>query len=120
MSFETDLWDSVTGYASLAALISTRLYRGKAEQKPALPYVEVFQVQNRPGQAIKGNIVVDRPVLQFSIRAASDDSTIAIKNALRNALISSGYPTIFEDEHSDCDAISKIYRRDVTARVSHG
>jgi hypothetical protein len=120
MSFETDFWDKLTGNASLSTLISTRLYRDVAPEKPTVPYVVAFQVQGRAKQALPGNIAVDGKVLQYRIIAATADESISVREALRAALIASGYPVFFEDEHSDGDAASKLYRRDLTVRVAHG
>lgn len=120
MSFETDFWDALTGDITLAGLISTRLYRSRVGEKPTTPYVRMYQVRNKISQAIKGNIAVERPVLVFQIFAATDDATIAIRNAMRTALLASAYPIAFEDDISDSDAISGLRRRDMTVRVAHG
>lgn len=119
MSFENDLWDALTGDATLAALISTRLYRSRDEQKPAPPYVRMYQVKDNLSQALKGNIVVETPVLVFQIFAKTDEETISVRNALRGALLATSYPIVFEDEISDSDAISALRRRDLTVRVAH-
>lgn len=119
MSFETALWDSLTGYGALSTLISTRLYRSRIEEKPTVPYVRMYQVKNRPSQALRGNIVAERPVLVFQIFALTDDATISIRDALRAALLSTTYPIFFEDDISDSDAISGLRRRDMTVRVMH-
>ena len=120
MGFETDLWDALTGDAPLAALIGTRLYRSRSEQKPTPPYVRQYQVKNKPSQALRGNIVVERPVLVLQIFALTDDMTISIRNAIRAALLATSYPVAFEDEISDSDAISELRRRDMTVKVAHG
>jgi hypothetical protein len=120
MSFETDLWDAVTGNAELAALIGTRLYRNRVEDDPTSPYVVVFQVHGRPSQAFPGNVVTDTNVLQFRIMATDEDTSVSVRDALRTALVSSGYPIFFEDDQSGTDMISSLYRRDMTVRVSHG
>jgi len=119
MSFETDLWDAITANAALAALVGTRIYRSRVEEKPTVPYVRVYQVQNKISQAIKGNIVGERPVLVYQVFAASDDATIAIRDALRAALLTTTYPIFFESDISDSDAISGLRRRDMTVRVAH-
>lgn len=119
MSFETDIWDSLTGDAGLAALISTRLYRSRVEEKPTPPYVRQYQVRNKPSQAINGSIVVERPVLVYQIFALTDDETVSVRNAMRTALLAAGYPIAFEDDISDSDAISGLRRRDMTVRVAH-
>lgn len=119
MSFENTLWDSLTGYDSLSTLISTRLYRSRVEEKPTVPYVRMYQVRNNPSQALRGDIVAERPVLVFQIFAETDESTIAIRDALRGALLSTSYPIIFEDDISNSDAISGLRRRDMTVRVVH-
>jgi hypothetical protein len=118
VSLDTDLWDKVTGYASLSALIGTRLYRSRAEENPTLPYIVCFEVKNRSGQSINGNIVVESPLIQYTILAETDDETIAIRAALRAALVATGYPVVFDDGSSDSDALSGIRRRDVVVRVS--
>jgi len=120
MSFETDFWDAVTGDATLAALIGDRLYRDKIEEDPTPPYVVVFQVHGRPEQAFPGNVVIDVPVLQFRIMSTDEDESVAVRQALRGALIASGYPVFFEDDQSGTDMLSSLYRRDMTVRVSHG
>jgi hypothetical protein len=120
MSFETALWDTLTGDVTLAGLISTRLYRSRAEEKPLPPYVRQYQIRNKLSQSFPGTIVVENPVLVYQIFAKTDDETIAIRNALRNALISTGFPITFETDISDSDAISGMRRRDMTVRVAHG
>jgi hypothetical protein len=120
MSSETDLWDSLTGDATLAALIGTRLYRSRAEEDPTVPYIVCFEVHDKPSQVMTGAITVDRPVYQYMILADTDDETIAIRNALRGALVASGYPVLFEDDRSTSDVLSALRRRDLTVRVSFG
>jgi hypothetical protein len=119
VSFENTLWDSLTGYSSLSTLISTRLYRSRAELKPTLPYVRMYQVKNKPVQALNGAISVENPVFVFQIFALTDEETISIRNALRGALLSASYPILFEDDVSDSDAGSGLRRRDMTVRIAH-
>lgn len=119
MSFETDVWDALTGDAGLSVLIGTRLYRSRAEEKPTVPYVRQYQVRNRVSQAIKGNIAAEQPVLVYQIFADADDTTILIRDAIRAALLATSYPVVFEDDISDSDAISGLRRRDMTVRVTH-
>ncbi len=109
----------VVNTGTLYTLIADRLYRSAAPEDPTLPYIVVHEIPSTPAQALKGNVAVNRPVLQFQIFALTDESTIAIKDALQAGLIASGYPVKLEDEFSSNDAISGIRRRDVTARVSH-
>jgi hypothetical protein len=119
MSFETDLWDSLTGYAGLSTLISTRLYRSRAEEKPTVPYVRMYQVRDRISQGLTGVVQVERPVFVFQIFAKTDDATISIRNAMRAAFLTLTYPVVLEDEISDSDAISGLRRRDMTVRMAH-
>jgi hypothetical protein len=119
VSFETALWDSLTGDQPLSALISTRIYRSRVEEKPTVPYVRMYQVRNKVSQALRGNIVAEGSVLVFQIFAATDDSAISIRDAMRAALIASGSPVVFEDDISGSDAISGLRRRDMTVRVAH-
>ena len=119
MSFETDIVDALTGNGPLAALVSTRIYRSRAEGKPTPPYVRMYQIRNKVSQAIKGNIVAERPVLVFQIFAKTDDETISIRNAMRVAFLTTSYPVVFEDDISDSEAISGLRRRDMTVRVAH-
>jgi hypothetical protein len=119
VSFETDIWDALTGSAGLAALIDMRLYRGRAEEKPVPPYVRQYQIRNRVSQAIKGNIVVEQPVLVYQLFASTDDETILVRDAIRAALLTTSYPIVFEDDVSGSDAISGLRRRDMTVRVTH-
>ena len=119
MSFETTLWDSLTGNVTLSGLISTRIYRSRVEEKPTVPYVRMYQVRNKVSQAIRGNIVAEGSVLVFQIFAATDDSAISIRDAMRAALIAFGSPVVFEDDISGSDAISGLRRRDMTVRVAH-
>lgn len=120
MSFDTDLWDSLTGYPALAALIDDRLYRNREAEDPGLPNIVVYQVSGRPRQALPGNIVADVPVLQFRIMSADEDESLSVRTALRAALISSGYPVFFEEDRSSSEELSNLYRRDMTVRISHG
>lgn len=119
MSFEGDIWDALTGHAGLAALIDERLYRSRAEENPATPYVRMYQVGNRTSQALPGGIVTERPVLVFQVFAVTDEETVSVRNALRAALLASGYPVFFESDISDSEAISGLRRRDMTVRVMH-
>lgn len=120
MSFETDFWDALTGDVTLSALVDDRIYRSRAVQEPTTPYVRLYQVKSNPSQALAGNIVVKRPVLVLQIFADTDDSTIAVRDAVQTAILAAAYPVVFEDETSDSDAISGLRRRDITVRIAHG
>lgn len=120
MSFETDLWDALTGNTELAALISKRLYRSRAEEDPVTPYVRMYQVRNHPSQGYDGAVLVERPVLVFQVFANTDDETISVCSAMRAAFVTLNYPVFIEDEISTSEAISGLRRRDMTVRMAHG
>lgn len=120
MSLETDIYDALTTDAGVAALIGTRLYRSRAEQKPTPPYVRMYQIRSRPSQGFDGSVQVERPIIVLQLFAVTDDETIAIRDAMRAAFLGLSYPVTLEDEISDSDAISGMRRRDLTMGVSRG
>lgn len=119
MTARADLIEHLLDDVALSALIGTRLYPGKWPQKVVLPYVVLFEIGGRPGQAIQGTVVIKRPVLRFICYADTYGGALEVGEALTNAIVSSGFAVFFEDERSDVNAMTGVHRRDIDVRVSY-
>jgi hypothetical protein len=119
MGFQADLYAALSGNAGLTALIGTRLYPNEAPQDPTLPYVVYYEFATPREQLMDCSIGVSKPRIQYSIYAETYSSALAVADALRPALLGSGFMVVLEDERGSNDMTSGINRRDIDARIVH-
>jgi len=85
--FSTGLYALLTGDATLAALIGTRLYpAGALPQDPTLPFVVFQQVAGTHGTREAGPDGNAQTRVQFTTVASSHSSRCAVMQALRSKL----------------------------------
>jgi len=119
MGFQADLYAALSGNAGLTALIGTRLYPNEAPQDPTLPYIVYYEFATPREQLMSNAIGVSKPRIQYSIYAESYTSALAVADALRPALLGSGFMVVLEDERGSNDMTSGLNRRDIDARIIH-
>ncbi len=86
MSIESVLYDRLTGYAGLSALISTRLYPNVAPQNVTVPFVTFRRVSAVRDSAFGADAGSVTARFQFDMYATTYSGVRAIAEQLRGAL----------------------------------
>lgn len=86
MSIETALYDRLSNYAGLTALVGTRIYPVKAPQNVTDPFVTYFLVTASPIGALAADTDIETPRYQVSGWSLSYDTAKSIGDQIKSAL----------------------------------
>lgn len=123
-SIEASLYSTLTTYAGLTALISTRVYAEEMPQGATLPCIVYRRISTPRVQAFGSaqTIVSSRPRFQFTCWAPAQGGAlvaIGVIGQVRAALQASSYAVTFADERPLRDPDTDLHRRDLDAFVLH-
>ena len=119
MTFQSDLYSAVTGYAGLSTLVGTRVYPNDAPPDVTTPFIIYYEFATPREQTMNCDIAVSKPRIQYSIYADTYADALAVGDALRSALTATSLMVIFEDERGNQDMTSGLHRRDIDVRITH-
>ena len=83
---EAGLFSRLSNFAGLSSLVSSRIYRGMAPQKPTLPFVVMQRIDGPRMQSLGGPIGIAQPRMQFDAYATTLDGAYAVATQIRYAL----------------------------------
>jgi len=86
MSIESDLYDRLSGFAGLAALVGTRLYPNRLPEAVAYPALSWLRVSSIRPIAMGSDSGIVRMRLQVDVWATGHDSMTAVAEQVRLAL----------------------------------
>jgi hypothetical protein len=120
-SFEESLYSTLTGYAGLTALVSTRVYPQVIPQGATMPLLVYTRVSTTREQAFGSgqDIVTSRPRFQFDAWAHSALEAATISEQLRACLQASSYAVTFDNEFALRDPDTGLHRHVTDAFVAH-
>ena len=114
MSVETDFFTAVTGDATIAAIIGTRLYPAIAPDNatfPAMVYSVISQVPNGSGGCTISLLQVDCYAATYAVARSMRDGLVALANATGNWTYDAG-PDLWEDD-------GQLYHKIVDVFIGH-
>lgn len=88
------LYSHLTGDATLAALVSTRVYPGIAPDSAVFPYVVMTQAGYSGNHHLRGATTLISNLVQIDTYAATSVSAFAVRDAIK-ARINGAYDTTF-------------------------
>ena len=86
MSYGSDLYTQLSGYAALAALVGTRIYPRQVRQPTEPPYLVTVKVSDVPVYSHQGYSHLRRIRQQVSVFAKTDASAEAVVAQLKLAM----------------------------------
>jgi hypothetical protein len=121
LSIESSLYTALSGNASLAALVGTRIKPDVLPQGTTLPAVVYQRISTPRNQAFGSaqTVVISRPRFQFSCWALTPDDALAVCAALRTALLALTNPVTLESEYTMRDPDTNYYRRNLDSFIGH-
>jgi hypothetical protein len=119
MTFQSDLYTLLANDSPLGNLVADRIYPNLAPQDPVLPYVIYYEFATPVEQVFPGSIAVSKPRIQYSVYANLYSEALAVVEALKTALLTSGWPVVFEDERGSSEMTTGLHRRDLDVRIPH-
>lgn len=87
MSMGEDIYTALSGDATLAALVGTRIYPQWRAQDAALPAVTFYQVSENPQNTIGGELALRNHQYQFDVWADSYSEAQSVVTALNAAVL---------------------------------
>lgn len=127
MSLEQVLYERLTGWPALAALVDTRIYRLRAPQGATVPFLVTRRITATRFDAMQQSAGVVKTRVQIDCFAATDDAVREIARAVVAAFDSwmapAASPEIFgafvEDDQDDYDDLTGLYRAIIDVTIGH-
>lgn len=79
---ETDFRSVLTGDATIAGLVGTRIRWNRLEQDETFPAIALFLIDSAPGYHLQGSDHLHTSRVQVDIYAATHQAALAIRNAV--------------------------------------
>jgi len=127
MTIEEELYDYLSVYAGLAALVGTRIYRDRFPDNVVKPAIKYQRIDTQREYSHQGYSGLARPLFQFSCFGESQPATKAAIDQVRIAL--QGYAgtmgnvlvqgAIVVDERSDYEPDTRLFRYDIDVQIPH-
>jgi hypothetical protein len=86
MSYQSDTYTALTGNATIAGIVATRIFPEVADGSAAAPYI-VYQTITTSGETTHDGVRnIEFPLIQFSCWATSKGGAIALASAVNTVL----------------------------------
>lgn len=124
MSYQSDIYDALTGDATLAALVGDRVSWGITDGTKAAPYIVCTKISTYAETAHDGTRNIEFPLLQFSCYAKTLAQAIAVAAAV-NAVLdgntiagTSNASFTFSNQFTEYDDETKLHGELIEFRAS--
>lgn len=116
MSIYSELYTALTGNATLAALVSTRIYATIAPSDVVAPFVVYQHIASAPASTHGEAHEIAEEMMQFSCYADTFSEAVSVRTALINALDSVPLPTFgnptLQDSRTGYEEAVDLHRAD--------